>query len=85
MRTFNKMTMVKSFKVATMVGGEIKFVGKSLTGEAEKLVDQEGAHIWKYGVTARKYLDKLNAKARLNAEGKARSKNTFYLVDETVI
>ena len=79
MRTTEKMTITKSYKVATMEGAKVKFVGKKLSGTA--LVDLQSAHIWKYGSTAEKYLNKLNARARLNAEGKDRMRNKFYLVE----
>lgn len=80
MRTTNKTLDIKNFKVATMDGAQIKYVGKKLAHDA--LVDLDKAHIWKYASTAKKYLSKMNARHRLNAEGKARNKDIFYLVEE---
>ena len=76
------MKTMKNYRIMSFEGAAEKFVGKTLSGE--KLVDSNEAHIWKYGSTAEKYLNKLNARARLNAEGKDRMKNKFYLVEGAV-
>lgn len=80
MRTTNKTLDIKNFKIATMDGSQVKYVGKKLAYDA--LVDLDKAHIWKYASTATKYLNKMNARYRLRATGKARSRDVFYLVEE---
>ena len=63
-----------------MDGAQIKYVSDEKTYDS--LVDESKARIWKYASTAEKYLNKMNARYRLRATGKARSRDVFYLVEE---
>ena len=82
MRTFEKMTVTKSYKVAMMDGSQVKYVGRKLSHQKEDLVDLQEARVFKYKVTAKKYMDRVNARTRLAASGKNRNRNIFYIEND---